>query len=120
MRQQFPSQPRGGVHDYKRIQTSDILAITFFFSNMSFFSHVSITFLCYVSYMKYFDILFDMIPVIFEQAITRGLRPMFGRVIFINIKWIFLVQGDVCGDLALIPTLPLSLNSSDLTITNVS
>ena len=54
------------------------------------------------------------------QAITRGLRPMFGRVIFINIKWIFLVQGDVCGDLALIPTLPLSLNSSDLTITNVS
>ena len=32
----------------------------------------------------------------------------------------FLVQGDVCGDLALIPTLPLSLNSSDLTITNVS
>ena len=58
---------------------------------------------------------------IFEkQAITRGLRPMFGRVIFINIKWIFLVQGDVCGDLALIPTLPLSLNSSDLTITNVS
>ena len=56
----------------------------------------------------------------YYQAITRGLRPMFGRVIFINIKWIFLVQGDVCGDLALIPTLPLSLNSSDLTITNVS
>ena len=58
--------------------------------------------------------------IIKKQAITRGLRPMFGRVIFINIKWIFLVQGDVCGDLALIPTLPLSLNSSDLTITNVS
>ena len=39
---------------------------------------------------------------------------------YFYIKWIFLVQGDVCGDLALIPTLPLSLNSSDLTITNVS
>lgn len=32
----------------------------------------------------------------------------------------FLVQGDVCGDLASIPTLPLLLNSSDLTTTNVS
>ena len=61
-----------------------------------------------------------LLGLILEQAITRGPRPMFGRVIFINIKWIFLVQGDVCGDLALIPTLPLSLNSSDLTITNVS
>ena len=31
----------------------------------------------------------DALQNIEPQAITRGLRPMFGRVIFINIKWIF-------------------------------
>ena len=54
---------------------------------------------------------YKLLPAVYDRCL--------GRVIFINTMLILVVQVDVCGDLALVPTLPLSLDSSVLAITKL-